>query len=247
MAENYQGATVTNKGGQAVDLSQFELVGYYFSASWCPPCRGFTPILDAAYKEMLNNNCQIELVLVSSDQDPTAAAEYYKKMSFCMLDFNNSQKKSFLSQKYSVSGIPCLVIVHKSGKVASMTGVQDVRQMGPGAFEAWLEMAGVGGPKQGHTATPQGHTAPPQAQFEGGSMTLANNAWVTDGCITNHQMAGPGDWHLGHNRMTAPGTSKFHVSFVKPVGHQVKLEWNYFAPWQMSNCNVSVLLNGQPR
>lgn len=241
MAENYEGVVVENKGGNVVDLSQFELVGYYFSASWCPPCRGFTPILDAAYKQMLSNNCQIELVLVSSDQDPTAAAEYYKKMSFCMLDFNNTQKKSFLSQKYKVSGIPCLVIVHKSGKVASMTGVEDVRKMGDSAFEAWLEMAGVGAPPQKEMAKPV-HS---QAQFEGGSMTPANNAWIYDGCITMHQMSGEGDWAYGHNRMTDPGVTDFHVTFLRPVGNQVKIEWMYFAPWQMSPCSASASLNGQ--
>jgi nucleoredoxin len=33
-------------------LSEKEVVGLYFSAHWCPPCRGFTPKLADAYKEL---------------------------------------------------------------------------------------------------------------------------------------------------------------------------------------------------
>jgi nucleoredoxin len=31
-------------------LSSKKLVAFYFSAHWCPPCRGFTPVLKKFYE-----------------------------------------------------------------------------------------------------------------------------------------------------------------------------------------------------
>jgi len=142
MAENYQGVIVKNKAGQAHDLSQYPLVGYYFSASWCPPCQAFTPVLEDVWNAWSSNQLPIQMVLVSGDKDPIAAYQYYNKMSFCMLDFNNDQRKSFLSQKYGVSGIPSLVVVAKDGSTVSSNGVQEVKQNGYTCFDMWMEMSG---------------------------------------------------------------------------------------------------------
>jgi len=37
----------------------------YFSAHWCPPCRGFTPVLAQAYNDATDKNC--EVIFLSSD------------------------------------------------------------------------------------------------------------------------------------------------------------------------------------
>merc|ERR1712080_266889 len=48
----------------------------YFSAHWCPPCRGFTPLLKGAYDSDLKD-ANVEIVFVSSDQDEDGAFSYF--------------------------------------------------------------------------------------------------------------------------------------------------------------------------
>ena len=56
------------------------VIGLYFSAHWCPPCRGFTPQLAKAYSEYVakvGNSAAIEVVFVSSDLSAKAAQAHF--------------------------------------------------------------------------------------------------------------------------------------------------------------------------
>lgn len=44
-----------------------ELIGLYFSASWCPPCKAFSPILASFYDAAAKAN-NLEIVFISSDR-----------------------------------------------------------------------------------------------------------------------------------------------------------------------------------
>ena len=49
------GEKLTSQSGEvdtATALAGKTAVGIYFSAHWCPPCRGFTPKLAETYKKM---------------------------------------------------------------------------------------------------------------------------------------------------------------------------------------------------
>jgi len=98
-------------------------VALYFSAHWCPPCRGFTPKLAQTYKNMkklvsegkLEDN--FEFVFVSSDQDEKAFNEYFGEMPWLALPYSNREGKADLSGIFDVQGIPSLVTIDPNGKV----------------------------------------------------------------------------------------------------------------------------------
>jgi thiol-disulfide isomerase/thioredoxin len=57
-----------------------EYVLLYFSASWCPPCQSFTPILADFYQRYPD---QMEIIYISSDRNVTEFTKYYtSKMEF---------------------------------------------------------------------------------------------------------------------------------------------------------------------
>lgn len=70
------------QGGAKTPVSQLstnKVVGLYFSAHWCPPCRGFTPKLAEAYKK-ISKDKSFEVVFVSSDRDEESFSSYFSEM-----------------------------------------------------------------------------------------------------------------------------------------------------------------------
>ena len=89
------GEHVHDKAGQKVDLATKcagKVVGIYFSAHWCPPCRGFTPVLSEFYKAN-HAKKNFEIIFVSSDQSADQFEEYYKEMPWLALNFNERALK----------------------------------------------------------------------------------------------------------------------------------------------------------
>jgi len=92
-------------------LSGKEVVGLYFSAHWCPPCRQFTPVLSERYVDLKEAGKLIEIVFVSSDKDDASFNEYHKSMTFLALPYAERAAKESLSKMYKVRGIPTLVLL----------------------------------------------------------------------------------------------------------------------------------------
>ena len=131
-----QGKLVDNAGKEydASSLASKKFIGIYFSAHWCPPCRGFTPVLAEFYNSCSKDD--IEIVFVSSDQDEAKWKEYFATMPWKSIPFGDARKGT-LGQKHSVSGIPCLVIIKPDGTVISANARNDVQSKGPAAIAAW--------------------------------------------------------------------------------------------------------------
>lgn len=59
-----------------------KVVGLYFSAHWCPPCRAFTPQLVQWYHNVKkgSNGENFDIVFLSSDRDLAQFKEYFREM-----------------------------------------------------------------------------------------------------------------------------------------------------------------------
>lgn len=72
-----------------------KVLGIYFSAHWCPPCRAFTPQLAQWYKNFKEgpNGDKFNIVFVSSDRDEKSFKEYFKEMPWLALPYEFRDKK----------------------------------------------------------------------------------------------------------------------------------------------------------
>jgi len=119
------GPQLTSQGGGVVktaDALTNKVVGLYFSAHWCGPCRGFTPELAKKYNELKAQGKEFEIVFVSSDRDEDAFKEYHSEQPWLALPFAERDVKAKLSKKYKVRGIPTLVILNEEAEVITKDG-----------------------------------------------------------------------------------------------------------------------------
>lgn len=93
------GDKVVNGEAEDVDVASLagegKVLGIYFSAHWCPPCRAFTPQLAQWYSKFKQgpNGSKFEIVFVSSDKDEKSFQEYYNDMPWLALPFAQREKK----------------------------------------------------------------------------------------------------------------------------------------------------------
>jgi nucleoredoxin len=104
------------------EFEKKKLIGLYFSAHWCPPCRKFTPNLVAYYNKVTAAHPEFEIVFVSNDKSALAMEGYMRdaQMPWPALSFDKVAANPALT-KYAGSSIPCLVVVDENGKVISDT------------------------------------------------------------------------------------------------------------------------------
>lgn len=122
LAELLSSAKLRSASGES---SGADLMGkvfaLYFSAHWCPPCRGFTPQLAEWYKNGLKDK-GLEIVFVSSDKTEEQFDEYFGEMPWMALDYSDRKLKAQLSELFGVSGIPSVVIIDADGSIISKDG-----------------------------------------------------------------------------------------------------------------------------
>jgi nucleoredoxin len=132
---------VTKEGTGSTDtLLAGKTVGLYFSAHWCPPCRGFTPKLAEMYKSTFQAK-GLEIVFVSSDKDEAAFKEYYAEMPWLSLPYANRELKETLSKKYKVRGIPSFVILDSDGNTITTEGRDEIMSDPSGARFPWKPLS----------------------------------------------------------------------------------------------------------
>jgi thiol-disulfide isomerase/thioredoxin len=112
-----------NAAGETVGKEALagKVLGIYFSAHWCPPCRGFTPKLVETYKKMKAKGLNFEIVFASSDRDEAAFKEYFGEMPWLALPHGDKRKEQW-SNLFGVSGIPNLAIIDADGSTITKDG-----------------------------------------------------------------------------------------------------------------------------
>eukprot|EP01031_Cornospumella_fuschlensis_P023236 gene23236-28222_t len=113
---------VIGQDGKPVDVSQLEgkMLGLYFSAHWCGPCRNFTPKLAAKYRQLQEDGANFEIVFLSADEDEEAATKYFAEMPWKMLSYDDRAGMQSMMEKYQVEGYPTVVLLDEQGEVVSL-------------------------------------------------------------------------------------------------------------------------------
>ncbi|WKY07916.1 hypothetical protein Q1695_007425 [Nippostrongylus brasiliensis] len=145
MSELLAGTQIQLKDGSKVDAGEYlkgKMVGLYFSASWCPPCRSFTPKLKRFYEAVKESHPEFEIVLVSRDKEADALFEYYDEHmgDWTFIPFGDPKIEELL-EKYNARSIPGMKIIKPDGSEVvkdARTEVQEKANDDPEAlFEEW--------------------------------------------------------------------------------------------------------------
>jgi len=132
------------KGNATVgkDAISGKTLGLYFSAHWCPPCRGFTPKLAEHYKAYKEGGLPFEVIFVTGDRSEKDFKDYYDEMqsaggNWLALPWSAKAQRDELNSLFEVSGIPCLVIVDENGVVVNRNARGAVSSDPSGAAFPW--------------------------------------------------------------------------------------------------------------
>ena len=120
------------------DLLNNELIGVYFSAHWCGPCRAFTPKLAQFYKDVNKDKKKIEIIFNSADQDLKGFNEYFATMPWIATPFE-SESKSQIDEACGITSIPQLIIFDNKGHIIDDSGRGTVQSKGNDAINVWKE------------------------------------------------------------------------------------------------------------
>ena len=125
MAALLKGKLVTFQGGSMKNYDDSKLAGkkyfaIYYSASWCGPCRQFTPKLVQYYQQIAAQHPEMEVVLMCEDQSAADKQKYMQtdRMPWPAVRFERKAMEKEL-EHYAGNGIPDLVLVDGDGKVLS--------------------------------------------------------------------------------------------------------------------------------
>jgi len=125
-----------SKHSAADIVNDAEVIAVYFSAHWCPPCRGFTPVLKTFYEN--NQDKGLVIIFVSSDRSADDATSYFNNDhgDYYMIPHGDAVGQT-LKTNCQVQGIPSLCVVDKEGKMKHSNGRSDVTSKPTTAVADW--------------------------------------------------------------------------------------------------------------
>ena len=122
----FSNLNIINNEHDKINIDNKKIIGLYFSASWCPPCRKFTPILSTFYEDLIEYYDDIEIIYISSDKTNIEFNEYWENMTFPALSYDNREKKEELVKKYNVDKIPTLIFINQNDELITKDGKKNI-------------------------------------------------------------------------------------------------------------------------
>lgn len=92
-------------------------IGLYFSASWCPPCQYFVPILAQGYKLIRETYGResFEVILVPLDVDEMLWQLHVAKMPWLTIPLRSREVVVKLFTAHCITSAPRLIIIDAAG------------------------------------------------------------------------------------------------------------------------------------
>lgn len=106
---------IEGKPVQLSAVSKKKFIGLYCSASWCGPCRAFTPKLIEFYEA---NKGKIEIILIGHDRDKGGVLDYMKShaMPWAAIHRKSPGAYNYL-RRHEINGIPDFRVFKKNGEL----------------------------------------------------------------------------------------------------------------------------------
>ena len=150
----FRGIQLRKRSGMTVhpeEVLQNKVVAMYFSASWCPPCRQFTPILKEFYEDLLEKELPFDIVFVSSDKTENDMDRYMKEChgDWLAVPFGHELIKE-LKKRYHITAIPKVVVITDDGSVVTVLGRKEIVENGPQCYQQWAHAVALA---RGETST----------------------------------------------------------------------------------------------
>lgn len=109
--------------GKKVSVSEAvrkRYVGIYTSASWCGPCRMFTPKLIRFYEK---NKDKIDIILIGSHWTKEDVCDYMKKYNMPWPGTYRTEPVEDFFRRHNLSGIPDFRIFKRNGELLTTKGL----------------------------------------------------------------------------------------------------------------------------
>jgi nucleoredoxin len=127
-AQKFSGSLMSINEGTPQDYDARQLAGvkyyaFFYSASWSPAGKDFTPELVHFYRDFKPSHPNFELIFVNLDHSSDNMLDYMRSdgMPWPAIRYTDIDDPGLETKKYCGSGIPCLVLVDSDGAVLSDT------------------------------------------------------------------------------------------------------------------------------
>ena len=149
------------------------LLAVYVSASWCPPCKKFTPELNKWFTG--GGSAKAAVVFASLDRDEESFTSYFTKMAFsAALPFGSGEA---FASRFGVAGIPALLVFTRCGELVTTKGVEGLLREQQGGGGGGPPFPWVwGGERIGQRVALAGLEKAPHLNGEAGTVVGASEA-----------------------------------------------------------------------
>ena len=142
MELDYRSLDLLNaKGPAKLNQDEISLIGFYFSAHWCPPSRMFTPKLISAYNMINKTSKKLEIIFVSFDRDIESWEEYSETMPWLFIPYTNKEIKIKLAKFFQIQDTFRLIILTNLNVIITTNGIDDLKSQGVNCIDSWQQIS----------------------------------------------------------------------------------------------------------